>query len=85
MYYLSRTLNDTERQYTPIKKFCLTLYFVVIKLRHYLLSNTIYLMARTDIIKYMLCRPILHGRIRIWILAMFEYCIQYVLQKIIKG
>lgn len=59
VYYLSRTLNDTKRRYTHIEKLCLTLYFTVIKLRHYLLSNTVYLIARTDIIKYMLSIPIL--------------------------
>lgn len=34
VYYFSRTLNDVERHYTPIKKLCLTLYFATIKLRH---------------------------------------------------
>lgn len=75
MYYLSKMLNDIERRYTPIEKLCLTLYFVVLKLRHYLLSNTVYLVARIDVAKYMLSRPILCGRIRKWILVMSEYCI----------
>ncbi|CAL2267116.1 unnamed protein product [Prunus armeniaca] len=37
--------------------------FTAIKLRHYILPFTIYIIAKIDLIKYMLTRPILRGRI----------------------
>ena len=36
LYYLSRTLNGTELNYSPIEKMCLTLFFAIDKLDHYM-------------------------------------------------
>ena len=36
LYYLSRRLVVVEHRYAPMEKMCLTLVFVVKKLRHYL-------------------------------------------------
>lgn len=47
---------------------CLCLYFTAVKLRHYLLSRETFVIARTDLIKHMLTRPFLKGRIGKWIL-----------------
>ena len=41
--------------------------------------------TQTDVIKYMLLRPVLRGRQRKWILALIEYCFKYVPQKAVKG
>ena len=61
--YISRRLVDAETRYTFIEKLCLSLYCACTKLRHYLLSSTCTIMCQTDVIKYMLHRPISSGRI----------------------
>ncbi|XP_050365493.1 uncharacterized protein LOC126784029 [Argentina anserina] len=61
VYYLSRTLLEVETRYSPIEKLCLALYFIGTKLRHYILSFTTVVVAQTDLVKYMLTRPMLRG------------------------
>ncbi|CAL1388973.1 unnamed protein product [Linum trigynum] len=85
VYYLSRLLNEAEQKYSPIEKLCLALYFSCMKLRYYLMPVQVQLICKTDIIKYMLSRPIIHGRISKWTLALSEFNLQYVPQKAIKG
>ncbi|XP_058192046.1 uncharacterized protein LOC131309425 [Rhododendron vialii] len=85
IYYLSRRLNECEIKYKPIEKLCLTLYFSVIKLRYYMLSSTVHVIAQTYIIKYILTRPILRGKQGKWLLSLIEYDLQYVPQKAVKG
>ncbi|CAL2270662.1 unnamed protein product [Prunus armeniaca] len=80
VYYLSRTLTEVERKYSAIERLCLALYFTTVKLRHYMLPYTIYIIAKTDLIKYMLTKPMLRGRIGKWTLAF-----RYVPQKAVKG
>ena len=36
LYYLSRTLNGVELNYSPIEKMCLALFFDIDKLKHYM-------------------------------------------------
>ncbi|XP_061993451.1 uncharacterized protein LOC133711332 [Rosa rugosa] len=85
IFYLSRTLIDCETRYTSMEKLCLTLYFSACKLRHYMLSFTTCIIAQTDLVKYMLSRAILRGRIGKWVLALSEFSLQYVPQKDVKG
>ncbi|XP_058202642.1 uncharacterized protein LOC131317077 [Rhododendron vialii] len=56
-----------------------------IKLRHYMLPISVYIMSKTDLIKYLLTRPILRGRIGKWSLALMEFSFCYVPQKAVKG
>ena len=44
-----------------------------------------YIVCETDLIKYMLTRPILQGRIGKWSLAVMEFSIQFKPQKVVKG
>lgn len=78
IFHLSITLLDAETSYSPIEKLCLALYFSGCKLRHYMLSFTTRVITQTDLVKYMLARPILRGRIGKWILALSELSLQYV-------
>ena len=71
--YTSRRLLDAEIRYTFIEKLCLSLYHACTKLRHYLLSSICIVACQADIIKYMLHRPILSGRIGKWAYALIEY------------
>ncbi|BFG30749.1 hypothetical protein CerSpe_170230 [Prunus speciosa] len=80
VYYLSRILTATERKYSPVEKLCLALYFTATKLRHYMLPFVVHIIAKTDLIKYMLARPIIRGRIGKWTMALAEFTFRYVPQ-----
>jgi hypothetical protein len=54
LYYLSRTLNGAELNYSPIDKTCLALMFAIKKLRHYLQAHSVRLISRADPLKYIL-------------------------------
>ncbi|CAL8993785.1 unnamed protein product, partial [Prunus brigantina] len=85
VHYLSRTLNMAELNYSPIEKLCLALYFAATKLRHYMLPSVVQIISRTDLIKCMLTRPIIRGRIGKWTMALSEFTFQYAAQKSVKG
>ncbi|KAM1411305.1 hypothetical protein ACFXTO_024189 [Malus domestica] len=85
VYYLSRILTEVETRYSPVEKLCLALYFTASKLRHYMLPCHVHIIAKTDVIKYMLSKPMLTGRIGKWILALSEFSVQYVPQWAVKG
>jgi len=85
VHYLSRTLNTAELNDPPIEKLCLALYFAATKLHHYMLPSIVQIISKTDLIKYMLTRPIIRGRIRKWTMALFEFTFQYVAQRSVKG
>jgi ribonuclease HI len=75
--YLSRRLLDAETRYTFIEKLCLSLHYACTKLMHYLLSGACTVACQTDVIKCMLHRPILSGRIGKWAYALIEYDLAY--------
>ncbi|CAL2253858.1 unnamed protein product [Prunus armeniaca] len=81
VHYLSRTLNMAELNYSPIEKLCLAFYFTATKLRHYMPPSVVQIISKTDLIKYMLTRPIIRGRIGKWTMALSEFTFQYVAQK----
>ncbi|KAB2599860.1 hypothetical protein D8674_010131 [Pyrus ussuriensis x Pyrus communis] len=85
VFYLSRNLNAPELNYSPVEKLCLALFFAASKLRHYMLPSVTQVIAQTDVIRYMLTRPIVKGRIGKWTLALSEFSLQYVPQKAVKG
>ncbi|BFG20888.1 hypothetical protein CerSpe_071620 [Prunus speciosa] len=85
VHYLSRTLNAAELNYSAIEKLCLALYFTATKLCHYMLPSVVQIISKTDLIKYMLTRPIIRGRIGKWTMALSEFTFQYVAQKSVKG
>ena len=63
LYYLSRTMAGPELNYSPIEKMCLALFFAIDKLKHYMQAHTMHLVAKADLVKYILARPILSGRL----------------------
>ena len=85
IYYLSRVLNLTKTRYTPIEKLCLALYFACTKLRHYLIKSQVYMVSQTDLMKYMLSRPLITGRIGKLSLALSEFTLVYFPHKLVKG
>ncbi|XP_050222403.1 uncharacterized protein LOC126672496, partial [Mercurialis annua] len=85
VYYLSKSLTDTEIRYSTIEKLCLCLYFTCCKLRYYMLPVVVYVLSQTDVIKYILSRPYLRNRLGKWAIAMSEFTLVYVPQKAVKG
>jgi hypothetical protein len=71
--YESIRLLDAETWYTFIEKLCLSLYHTCTKLRHYFLTSACIVACQTHIIKYMLHKPILSGRVGKWAYALVEY------------
>ncbi|XP_059663627.1 uncharacterized protein LOC132309327 [Cornus florida] len=63
VYYLSRVLTDVECRYSSIEKLCLSLYYSAMKLRVYMRPVDVYILCQTNVIKYMLSRPLITGRI----------------------
>lgn len=84
LYYLSRTMDSPELNYSPIEKICMALVFTLQKLRHYLLTMTIHLISRGDPLKYIMSRPSVQGRIAKWTVCLSAFDIHYVLQWTVK-
>lgn len=56
VYYISRTLVGYELNYTTIECACLAVVFASHKLRHYMISHKIHLIAKFNPLKYLLSR-----------------------------
>ena len=50
-----------ELNYSPIEKTYLALFFIVDKLKHYMQAYTLLLIAKADLIKYILSRLVVSG------------------------
>lgn len=50
-----------------------------------MLPVDVYIISQTDLIKYMLSRPLITGRIGKWSLALMEFSFKYIPQKAVKG
>ena len=85
LYYLSRTLVGAEHNYSPMEKVCLALIFAVQKLRHYLLTHSITLISKANLIKYLLTKPIFSERLARWCMILSEFKVKFVPQKEVKG
>jgi uncharacterized protein (DUF486 family) len=82
--YLSRRFIDAETRYNFIEKICLSLYYACTKFRHYLLISSCIVIGQYDVIKYMLQKPILSGRLGKWAYALLEYDLRYEPIKAVK-
>ena len=86
LYYLSRMLVGAEHRYSPVEKECLVVMFTVQKLRHYLLSNTVYLISKINLLKVLVIKA---GSLNVWLakwsILLSQFDIRYVPQKAIKG
>jgi hypothetical protein len=50
-----------------------------------MLTYVVCIIAQTDVVKYMLSRPILSGKLEKWSLSLVEFNLVYVPQKAVKG
>jgi hypothetical protein len=83
--YASQCLLDVETQYVFMEKLCLSLYYACSKFRHYILSSSFIMACQYDVIKHMLLKPILSGRIGKCAYALVEYDLAYELLRSMKG
>ncbi|XP_020245255.1 uncharacterized protein LOC109823389 [Asparagus officinalis] len=86
VYYLSRTLSGAEPCYPLIEKECLALVFIVQKMRHYLVGQTIHVISQTNPIRVFMTQPsVLNWRLARWTLLLSQYDIHFKPQKAMKG
>jgi ribonuclease HI len=78
-------LLDAETRYSFIEKLCFLLYYACTKLRHYLLTGTCIVACRSDVIKHMLHRLILKGKLGKCAYALIEYDLVFESLKTMKG
>jgi hypothetical protein len=71
--------------YAFVEKFSLSLYYVCSKFRHYILSSSCIVACQYDVIKHMLLKPILSGRMGKWAYALVEYDLAYEPLRSMKG
>ncbi|KAI4313009.1 hypothetical protein MLD38_037789 [Melastoma candidum] len=85
IYYLSRQLTPIEVRYAPKKKSCILVFYAIMKLRHYIGSNEVYVVSKSPIIKYFFESPLLTGRISKWSLILSPYDLRHKYQQSVKG
>ena len=73
IYYLSKTLIGTESRYNSIEKECLALVFVIQKIRHYLVDQTIHVIFRVNPLRLLMTKPgLLNSRLAKWALLVLS-------------
>jgi hypothetical protein len=70
---MRRRLLDAETRYVFMEKHCLSLYYACSKVRHYILCSSCIVSCQYDVIKHMLLKTILSGRMAKWAYALVEY------------
>jgi hypothetical protein len=75
--YVSQKLLDAETRYVFVEKLCLSLYYACTKFRPYILSSTCIVVSQHDIMKHMLHKPILSGRMGKWAYSLIEYDLKF--------
>ena len=71
--YARRKLNKVERNYLATKKEALGMVFALQKFRHYLLENPFIFYTDHQALKYLVNKPLHHGRICRWLLLFQEF------------
>ena len=64
--YLSNLFNEAQKKYTTMKKTCVRVVWVAQKLKHYFLTHEVQLIAKIDLIKYLLEKLMLTERLVRW-------------------
>ena len=66
--YSTRKLNKAKRNYSTTKREALGMVFALQKYRHYLLANPFIFYTDHQALKYLVNKPIHHGRICRWLI-----------------
>ena len=71
--YARRKLNKAERKYSTIERESLGMVFSLHKFRHYLLANPFIFYTDHQALKYLVNKPLHHGRICRWFILFQEF------------
>ena len=71
--YSSQKLNKAERNYSTTEREALGMVFSLQKYRHYLLANPFIFYTDHQALKYLVNKPLHHGRICQWLLLFQEF------------
>jgi len=71
--YSSRKLSTAEKNYTTTEREGLAMVYALQKFRHYLLGAPFKMFTDHSALKYLVNKPVLGGRICIWLLLFQEY------------
>jgi len=71
--YASRKLSSAERNYSTTEREALGMVFSLQKFRHYLLANPFTFYTDHQALKYLVNKPLHHGRICRWLLLFQEF------------
>lgn len=83
--FVSRQLQGAETRYPRTERLCLALVYAAQRLRHYFQAHKLHLMVKTDLVRYLLTKPVLTGRLARWLLQLSEFDITCITPKAIKG
>lgn len=78
VYYLNRSLQGAELNYSPIERHCFAHIFAMQKLRHYFLAHSLHMVTKSNPLRYLISRLVLSGRIARWLLQLSEFDIAVV-------
>jgi hypothetical protein len=78
--YASRKLSTTEINYTTTEREGLAMVYALQKFRHYLLGGHFNMFTNHSALKYLVNKPVLGGRICIWLLLFQEYDFEIVVK-----
>ena len=70
----------------PDQKECLALVFAIHKMGHYLVGQTIQVISKVNSLRLLMTKPSsLNGRLAKWAILLFQYEMQFLPQKAVKG
>jgi hypothetical protein len=78
--FASRNLSIVEKNYTTIEREQLEMVYALYKFRHYLLGSHFRVYTDHSSLKYLVNKPVLGGRICIWLLLFQEYNLEVVVK-----
>ena len=76
IYYASRTLNDTQQNYTTTEKELLVVVFAFEKFRSYLLLSKVVVYTDHAALKYLMAKKDAKPRLIRWILLLQEFDVE---------
>jgi ribonuclease HI len=68
-----------------VEKLCLSLYYACSKLRYYLLSDTCIVACCHDVVRHMMQKPILSGRMGKWVHSLVEFDLVFKPFRMVRG
>ena len=76
--YSNRKLNKEEHNYSTTEREALGMVFALKKYRHYLLANPFIFYTDRQVLKYIVNKPLHHGRICRWLFLFQEFEFEFV-------